>query len=111
MSGVAIGLFAIPVYSELMQYLSSSDPKNLSILLRLDLDLPLEKGKFDTTRLEDSFETFSYLWRHKAAHVTVIAHRGHDVKVTPAFSLTPIAQLLYKKLLVLKPFQKTSLMN
>lgn len=92
-----------------MQYLSSYDPKNLSVLLRLDLDLPFEKGHFDTARMEDSFETLSYLWRHKAKHVTVIAHRGHDVKPTSAFSLAPIAELLYKNLLKYKTFQKLTL--
>ncbi len=91
-----------------MQYLSSCEPKDLSVLLRLDLDLPYEKKKFDTTRLEDSFETLTYLWKHKAKHVTVIGHRGHDVKKTKDFSLAPIAELLYKELLATKAFQKTN---
>ncbi len=76
------------------------------MLVRLDLDLPLNHGKFDTTRMEDSFATLAYLWRNKAKHVTVIAHRGHDVKPTKQFSLEPIAVLLYKKLLTVKTFKK-----
>jgi len=90
-----------------MQYLNSIDPKGLNVLVRLDLDLPTEKGKFDTTRMEDSFETLEYLFRKKAQHVTVIAHRGHTVKPTKAFSLAPIAKLLYTELLKTKAFQKT----
>ncbi len=89
-----------------MQYLSSFDPKNLSVLLRLDLDLPFEKGKFDTLRMEDSIDTLCYLFRKKARHVTVIAHRGHTVKATKEFSLEPIAKLLYDLLLKQKSFQK-----
>lgn len=89
-----------------MQYLSSFDPQGLNVLVRLDLDLPEEKGKFDTTRMEDSFATLGYLWKNKAKHVTVIAHRGHTVKPTKQFSLEPIAVLLYKKLLETKAFKK-----
>jgi phosphoglycerate kinase len=91
-----------------MQYLSSIDPQNLSILLRLDLDLPEEDGKLDTTRMEDSFETLTYLWKGKAKHVTVIAHRGHEPKKTKAFSLAPIADMLYKGLLEQKGFKKAT---
>lgn len=80
------------------------------MLVRLDLDLPEIPGKknaFDVTRMEDSFETLSYLWRKKASHVTVIAHRGHKVKVGKDFSLEPIAELLYTALLKTKAFTKT----
>jgi phosphoglycerate kinase len=89
-----------------MHFLSSVDPQDKKVLLRLDLDLPQEKGKFDTSRMEDSFETLSYLWRKKAKHVTVIAHRGHHPKKTKEFSLTPIAELLYDALLGTKAFAK-----
>ena len=91
-----------------MQYLSSFDPQNMRVLARLDLDLPSDHGKFDTSRMEDSFETLGYLWKNKAKHVTVIAHRGHDVKKTKTFSLEPIAKLLYKKLIETKAFKKTT---
>ncbi len=91
-----------------MQYLSSFDPKDMNVLVRLDLDLPVEKGAFDLTRMEDSFATLSYLWKNHAKHVTVIAHRGHDVKPTKQFSLEPIAKVLYKKLAEQKAFLKTN---
>ncbi len=92
-----------------MQYLSSITPSNKRVLIRLDLDLPQSSdGAFDTTRMEDSFETLCYLWQHKAAHVTAIAHRGHDVKKTKNFSLTPIAKILFEKLLTQKAFKKAT---
>jgi phosphoglycerate kinase len=94
-----------------MKFLCDVNPKDLDVLVRLDLDLPQEGKKFDTTRMEDSFETLSYLWKHKAKHVTVIAHRGHHVKATSAFSLEPIAELLYEELLKEKTFSKAKLAN
>lgn len=90
----------------MIKYLTNCNPENKRILLRLDLDLPQENGVFDTTRMEDSFETIKYLWREKAAHVTVIAHRGHTPKKTKEFSLAPIADLLYEALLTQTGFKK-----
>jgi phosphoglycerate kinase len=91
-----------------MQYLSTYDPSELDVLLRLDLDLPQIGKKFDLTRLEDSFATLSYLWQKKAKHVTVIAHRGHNPKKSNEFSLAPIAEILYDKLLEQKAFKKAN---
>jgi len=90
----------------MIKYLTNYNPENKKVLLRLDLDLPGEHGHFDTTRLEDSFETLKYLWREKAKHVTVIAHRGHEPKKTKEFSLAPIADLLYDGLLTQAGFKK-----
>ncbi len=88
-----------------MQYLSSYDPHDAKVLVRLDLDLPEEKGKFDTSRMEDGFATITYLWKQKAKHVTVIAHRGHVIKSKKQFSMKPIAVLFYQKLLETKAFK------
>lgn len=90
----------------MIKYLTNYNPENKNVLLRLDLDLPCNNGEFDTTRLEDSFETIKYLWREKAKHVTVIAHRGHEPKKTKEFSLAPIADILYDKLLLQTGFKK-----
>ncbi len=90
----------------MIKYLINCNPENKNVLLRLDLDLPENNGVFDTTRLEDSFETLRYLWREKAKHVTVIAHRGHEPKKTKEFSLAPIADLLYEGLLKQTGFKK-----
>ena len=79
-----------------MQFLRDINPLGKSVLVRLDLDLPLDvDGAFDTTRLEAGFETITDLWQRKAKNVTVIAHRGHDPAKTSQFSLQPIAELLY----------------
>lgn len=91
---------------DMIKYLTNYNPEKKNVLLRLDLDLPEFNGSFDTTRLEDSFETLKYLWREKAKHVTVIAHRGHDPKKSKAFSLAPIADLLYTGLLTQTGFKK-----
>lgn len=89
-----------------MRYLSAMDPEDLNVLVRLDLDLPQKGKSFDTTRLEDSLETLGYLWKSKAKHVTVIAHRGHHPKASD--SLEPIADLLYDKMLVEKAFKNAT---
>ncbi len=91
----------------MIKYLTNYNPENKNVLLRLDLDLPEENGEFDLTRMEDSYETLKYLWREKAKHVTVIAHRGHEPKKTKEFSLAPIADLLYEELLKQTGFKKT----
>ncbi len=89
-----------------MRYLSTTDVQDKKVLLRLDLDLPPEGKSFDTTRMEDGFGSVEYLWKHKAKSVTVIAHRGHDVKPGKKFSLAPIAELFYTGLLKQKAFAK-----
>lgn len=79
-----------------MQFLRDINPLGKTVLVRLDLDLPLDvDGAFDTTRLEAGFETIIDLWQRTAKLVTVIAHRGHNPEKTSAFSLQPIAELLY----------------
>lgn len=83
-----------------MQFLRNIDPGQLSVLVRLDLDLPRNAdGLFDTTRMEDGFDTLIDLWQRKAKDVTVIAHRGHEPEKSVDFSLEPIAELLYRGLL------------
>jgi 3-phosphoglycerate kinase len=83
-----------------MQFLRNIDPCQKSVLVRLDLDLPRNAdGQFDTTRMEDGFETVIDLWQRKAKCVTVIAHRGHDPEKSIEFSLEPIAEILYTELL------------
>ena len=91
-----------------MHYLTADDAKGKKILLRLDLDLPQdEQGKFDTTRMEDSFDTLTLLWQAQAKHVTVIAHRGHNPDLKKD-SLAAIGDLLYKSLLKLPVFEHIS---
>jgi phosphoglycerate kinase len=83
-----------------MKFLTQTDPNNQRVLVRLDLDLPQDsQGQFDTTRMEDGMATIEYLWQKHASGVGIIAHRGHNPEKTEAFSLQPIAEVLYSKLL------------
>jgi 3-phosphoglycerate kinase len=83
-----------------MNFLRDAEVSGKSVLVRLDLDLPQNSdGEFDTTRMEDGFETLINLWQRKAKDVTVIAHRGHEPQPTPEFSLLPITELIYNTLL------------
>lgn len=78
-------------------FLHSVDIRGKSVLVRLDLDLPLEKGKFDTTRLSDGVQTLQYLIDHDAKKITVIGHRGRpEGKKVSKLSLKPIEKLLVK---------------
>ncbi len=89
-----------------MDTLLLTDVKDKNILVRLDLDLPLEDGEFDTTRLELGLPTLIYLYTHKAKHVKVIAHRGRPKgKKNQKLSLNPIAEIVYTKLLENKYFK------
>ncbi|HKY74269.1 MAG TPA: phosphoglycerate kinase, partial [Patescibacteria group bacterium] len=58
------------------RFLRDTDITNKSVLVRLDLDLPLEGKSFDTTRLEDGILTLRYLLDHDASAITVIGHLG-----------------------------------
>lgn len=82
-----------------MQFLRNIDPNQKAVLVRLDLDLPQNAdGLFDTSRMEDGFDTLIDLWQRKAKSVTVIAHRGHEPEKSIEFSLQPITELIYEGL-------------
>lgn len=71
----------------------------LRVLVRLDLDLPEEDGKLDTTRLDNSISTIKHLLLKGAAHVEIIGHRGRPQgKKVRALSLKPIEEILRSKL-------------
>ncbi|MEO8581250.1 MAG: phosphoglycerate kinase [Patescibacteria group bacterium] len=90
-----------------MKTLRLTPVKDLNVLVRMDLDLPELKGKWDTTRLEHGIPTLVYLYRNEAKHVKVIAHLGRPKgKVVKKLSLKPIAKLLYQRLLEDKAFKK-----
>lgn len=89
-----------------MKTLRLTNVKDKKVLIRLDLDLPLVDGKFDTTRLDHGIPSLSYLRKNEAKHVKVISHMGRpDGKVVKKYSLKPIADLLYEKLLQDKAFK------
>lgn len=90
-----------------MKTLRLTPVKGLNVLVRLDLDLPELKGKWDETRLEHGLPTLIYLFKNEAKHVKVIAHLGRPKgKVVKKLSLKPVAKLLYKRLLQDKAFKK-----
>ncbi len=76
--------------------------KNLGskkILLRLDLNVPLENGKInDTTRIDKILPTLKFLVQQKAK-IIVISHIGRPKgKIVKELSLNPVVEDLQKKL-------------
>ena len=81
---------------------SISKEKNLNrkkILLRLDLNVPLENGKIsDTTRIDKILPTLNFLIRRKTK-IIVLSHVGRPKgKIVKELSLKPIGEDLKKKL-------------
>ena len=76
--------------------------KNLNhkkILLRLDLNVPLENGKIsDTTRIDKILPTLKFLIRQKTK-IIILSHVGRPKgKIVKELSLKPICEELKKKL-------------
>jgi phosphoglycerate kinase len=81
---------------------SIKEEKNLNnknILLRLDLNVPLENGKItDTTRIDKIIPTLKFLITQNAK-IVIISHVGRPKgKVVNGLSLKPICEDLCKKL-------------
>ena len=72
---------------------------NKKILLRLDLNVPLEKGKIsDTTRIDKILPTLNFLIKEKAK-IIILSHVGRPKgKIVEELSLEPIRKELQKKL-------------
>ena len=72
---------------------------NKKILLRLDLNVPLEKGKIsDTTRIDKIIPTLNFLIKEKAK-IIILSHVGRPKgKIVRELSLEPIREELQKKL-------------
>ena len=78
--------------------------KNLNckkILLRLDLNVPLENGKIsDTTRIDKILPTLNFLIQQKTK-IIILSHVGRPKgKIVKGLSLKPICEDLKKKLKV-----------
>jgi len=81
---------------------SIKDQINLNqkkVLLRLDLNVPLENGKItDTTRIDKILPTINYLLKNDAK-IIILSHVGRpNGKVVNELSLKPICKSLEKKL-------------
>lgn len=83
-----------------MKGLKEADVKGKRIILRADLDVPLEEGKVvDDTRLKALLPTLKYLLKEKAKSVLIIGHLGRPKsKRDPELSLKPVADHLAKLL-------------
>lgn len=92
-----------------MKTLRLTNVKDKNVLIRLDLDLPVVDGGFDTTRLEASIASLIYLYKNEAKHVKVIAHFGRpEGKVVKKYAMKPIADILYDEMQKDRTFKKLS---
>jgi phosphoglycerate kinase len=65
------------------------------VLLRADLNVPLEDGRVaDETRIQASLPTLRLLLDRKAAQVRVCSHLGRPKGEEPAFSMRPVRERL-----------------
>ncbi len=79
--------------------LSQFPLENKTVLLRVDYNVPLEKGKVkDNTRIKESLPTIEFLLAKKCK-IILATHRGRpEGKVVPDLRLRPMAQELQKLL-------------
>ncbi len=79
--------------------LKEKNLKNKKILLRLDLNVPLNKGIIsDTTRIDKILPTLNFLIKEKAK-IIILSHVGRPKgKIVKELSLEPIREKLQKKL-------------
>ena len=77
-----------------MKSLKRINLKNKKVVLRLDLDVPIdENGKItDDTRLRESLPTLNYL--KKAKQIIIIGHLGRPKKIEDKFKLDKVAKKL-----------------
>jgi phosphoglycerate kinase len=69
------------------------------VLVRSDLNVPLEGGKIaDETRIQASLPTLQLLLERDAGEVTVCSHLGRPKGEDPAYSIRPVAERLQELL-------------
>jgi len=72
-----------------------ADPGGKRILVRSDLNVPLEDGRVaDDTRIRASLPTLQLLLERDAARVTVCSHLGRPKGEDPAYSMQPVRERL-----------------
>ncbi len=81
-----------------MQTIRDLDLNNKKVFLRLDLNVPISKGKIkDSFRIKSAIPTIEFLLKNDA-HIIVASHLGRPKKKDINFSLTPVAEFLAEKL-------------
>src|SRR5262249_28965257 len=87
--GLAAGRRAV----RLPRSVRGSEPGGQRVLVRADLNVPLEDGKVaDDTRIRASLPTLELLLRADATEVNVCSHLGRPKGRDPAFSMDPVAE-------------------
>ena len=70
-----------------------AEPGGKRVLVRADLNVPLEDGRVaDDTRIRESLPTLELLLRNGATEVNVCSHLGRPKGPDPAFSMDPVAE-------------------
>ena len=79
--------------------LNEKNLKSKKILLRLDLNVPLQKKNItDTNRIDKIIPTLTFLISNKA-RILIISHVGRPKgKIIEGLSMSPICEYLQKKL-------------
>ena len=87
--------------------LNEKNLNNKKILLRLDLNVPLENGKIsDTTRIDKILPTLKFLIQQKTK-IIILSHVGRPKgKIVKELSLKPICEDLKKKIKINKKIKK-----
>ncbi|MBR2766645.1 phosphoglycerate kinase [Candidatus Saccharibacteria bacterium] len=87
-----------------MKTIRDVDVKDKIVLVRVDYNVPVEKGKVTSDlRIRASLPTINYLLENGAKRVVLISHLGRpEGKLTPETTLSPVAKALKK----LMPEQK-----
>lgn len=76
-----------------MKYIRDIDFKNKRVLIRADYNVPLEGGVIkNDSRIRLTLPTIEYILKQPKSKVVIVSHLGRpDRKVTPEFSLKPVA--------------------